>query len=259
MTAASSATPTLPLFYAEPVPLAAARHGAWRLRPGNADFARHATSIPLVFGDFAPTSRSYPIVFTAGEPAAVALVGLDRVNLFVDEGRWADRTYVPAYVRRYPFLMIEAADKSGFALAADAASDLIGPGSDGEPLFDGDQPSPATLRALEFCRLFTQDHERAKAFCRALAHEDLLVDRQANIALPTGRKLAVAGFQVVDPERFAALPEDKVVAWHRDGTLALIHFHLASLERFQDLMLRQSRCDLAQGPSGPDTQPTTLP
>jgi hypothetical protein len=237
-------TSALPLFYSDPVALAATRHGHWRLIPGGADFAASATVIPLIASDFAAASRSYPIVFTIGEIAPVALVGLERSNLFVEEGRWAEGAYVPAYIRRYPFLMIEAADKSGFALAVDAASELITKEESvatGAPLFEDAKPSQASLRALDYCRAFTQDHERTKAFCNALTEERLLVDRRADAVLPNGRKLGVSGFQVVDPKLFAELPEPKVLTWHRNGWLGLVHFQLASLERFTDLLSRQRR------------------
>jgi hypothetical protein len=264
--ASSTPAPVLPLFYADPVALAAGRHGDWRLTSNGAGFAAEAVALPLVVTDFAAASRSYPILFTAGEIAPVALVGLERANLFVEDGRWSDGAYVPAYVRRYPFLLIEAPDKSGFGLAVDAASGLIArEGEAGEPLFAGQEPGAVTLRALEFCRLFNQDHDRVRAFCRALAEADLLVDRQADATLPNGRKLAVSGFQVVDPARFAGLAEETVVAWHRAGWLALVHFHLASLERFTDLLARQGRRDaLAGDPQAsdaapPETLPNTLP
>jgi hypothetical protein len=235
----------LPPLYADPVALTASLHGHWRLRAASgAAFAARIGSIPLAASDFAAASRSYPIVFTSGEAMPVALVGLEQSNLFVDGSRWAEGTYVPAYVRRYPFVMIEAGDRSSFALAVDAASDLIGKeqgSAEGTPLFEGEKPSPATLRALEFCRQFSQDHQLARAFCKALTEEGLLLERRADITLPNGRKLAVAGFQVVDPQRFAKLSEQKVVLWHRNGWLGLIHFHLASLERFSDLIARQAR------------------
>lgn len=243
-------TPVLPLFYSQPTLLTVSQHAHWRLVPGNAAFAAGATSLPLVGSDFAPASRSYPILFTTREVMPVALVGLERANLFVEGGRWATGAYVPAYVRRYPFIMVEGADRSGAALAVDAASDLIRKeqGSDGAGLFEGEKPSQATLRALEFCRLFAQDHERTKAFSKAISEEGLLIERRADAALPNGRKLGVAGFQVVDPKRFTELPEEKVVAWHRNGWLGLIHFHFASLERFADLLVRQSQRDVASGP-----------
>jgi hypothetical protein len=224
---------------------------------GGAEFAAQATAIPLVVTDFVAVSRHYPILFTAGVPSPVALVGLERVNLFVEDGRWVEGAYVPAYVRRYPFVLAEANDKSGFALAVDQASALIAKeGEAGEALFEGDQPAAVTKRALEYCRLFNVDFEQTRAFAQALADAQLLVERKADVTLPGGRKLGVAGFQVIDPEVFGRLPEETVVDWHRKGWLALIHFHLASLERFADLLTRQSRREAA-GPA--DAEPALVP
>jgi hypothetical protein len=180
-----------------------------------------------------------------GEAAPVALVGFERVNLFVEDGRWSEGAYIPAYVRRHPFIMVESVDRSTAALAVDAGSDLInqGQGTEGELLFEGGRPSAVTLRALEFCRIFSQDHARSRAFSQALIEEGLLIERRASVSLANGRQLGIGGFQVVDPQKFADLPEDKVVTWHRNGWLGLVHFHLASLERFSELLRRHNQRD----------------
>lgn len=240
----------LPLFYADPVPLAAGRHGNSCLLAGDAGYTAQASAIPLVLADFTGASRHYPVLFTSGEVAPVALVGLERDNLFVDEGRWADGVYVPAYVRRYPFVLVEAGDKSGFGLTIDQASALVAPdGEAGEPLFDDAKPSPVTQRVLEFCRLFNLEFTATQAFCEAVGEQQLLVERKADVTLPGGRKLGVAGFQVVDPKRFAKLSEEKVVAWNWSGWLALFHTHLASLTRFADLLARQGAREAASMPA----------
>lgn len=235
------------LFYSQPVVLSASQHTHWRYIAGSLAFAGNTASIPLVASDFAAASRSYPILFAAGEAAPVALVGLERTNLFVEGSAWAEDAYVPAYVRRHPFVMVESRDRTSAALAVDAASELISqePGTEGAALFDGTQPSAVTLRALEFCRLFSQDHARTRAFSRALLDEGLTIERRAAVTLASGRQLAVGGFHVVDPQKFAQLSEEKVVTWHRNGWLGLVHFHLASLERFADLVRRQNLRDTA--------------
>lgn len=237
-----SSIPALPPFYIQPTPLDSTRHQDWRLLPGDATFAAATPSVTLSVSEFAAASRCYPILFTAGEPSPLALMGLDQSNLFIKDGRWAQGAYVPAYVRRFPFVLIESADRRGFVLGVDGASPRIAKdGDEGAALFEDGQPTEITRQALEFCRLFNLDHQRTQAFCAALKAADLLVERQADATLPDGRKLGVTGFQVVDPERFAALPEDKVLTWHRNGWLALAYHHLASLEGFQALLLRQGQ------------------
>jgi hypothetical protein len=146
------------------------------------------------------------------------------------------------YVRRYPFLLIEAQDKSGYALGIDqTGSQVAKVGRKGEALFEKGEASAVTRRALEFCRLFNEDYLRSRAFCRALADADLLVDRRADAALPDGRRMGILGFTIVDAARFANLDDARVIEWHRNGWLALVHYHLASLQRFNDLLVRQGR------------------
>ena len=96
-----------------------------------------------------------------------------------------------------------------------------------------------TRRALEYCRLFHESFLAPQAFVEAMSDAGLLIDRQADVALPDGRKLGVTGFRIVDADALSMLPDEKVVAWHRNGWLAMIHCHLASLERFADLVARQ--------------------
>jgi len=55
-----------------------------------------------------------------------------------------------------------------------------------------------------------------------------------------GQQISVKAAQSVW-EKFAALPDETVVAWHRSGWLALVHHHLSSLARFSALVNRQSQ------------------
>jgi hypothetical protein len=230
----------LPLFYRRPVPLSTHRHAEWRLKPGNLDFAAQCTALPVVTDEFAPASRSYPLLFSAQDAMPLVLLGLERRNLFVEDGEWAQDHYVPAYVRRYPFVFVRTPDPEGYALAIDADSGrVVEAGDEGVALFDGDQPSTLTRQALEFCSRFTGEHLATQAFSQALKSNGLLASRDASVTMPGGRRLNVTGFDVVDAEKFSALPEEVVVEWHRKGWLALVHFHMASLSRFGELLSRQ--------------------
>ncbi len=115
----------LPLFYRAPEPLSAAVHGAWRLKDGDVSFAADTPFVPIVVGELAASARSYPIVFAAGNAQPIAVLGLERANLFVTNGAWAEDAYLPAYVRRYPFGFIATANPERFALAIDGASDRV--------------------------------------------------------------------------------------------------------------------------------------
>ena len=231
----------LPLFYRVPEPLTAHAHGDWRLRDGDLSFAAETPFVPIVAGEIAAAARDYPVVFAAGDAQPIAVLGVERVNLFVEDGRWIPDAYVPAYVRRYPFGFIRTVNPDGFALAIDTSADRVSrEGQDGAALFDAAGPTTLTRQAMQFCEAFEGEAAATSAFSEALVAADLLVDQRADLTLPDGRKLGLDGFGIVDRGRFVALPEETILDWHRKGWLGLIHFHLASLERFPALLAKRA-------------------
>lgn len=98
----------MPLFFRQPAVLDKERHAKAGLKPATSlNFAKSTNSLPLNTIEFLEASKHYPIVFTAdAEPTPTAIVGMEQANYFVDaKGQWAANTYVPAYVRQYPFIL----------------------------------------------------------------------------------------------------------------------------------------------------------
>ena len=236
--AASPEAAGWPMLYRNPVVLSSQAHAHWRVKQTGAAFAAGSHSVPLVMGEFAAASRVYPMVFAGPQYQPVAVLGLEaEQNPFVVDAQWRPGTYIPAYVRRYPFVFARTTEPDGYVLAIDADADMVvQEGGEGELLFDGGQPSAITRQALHFCELFTREDEATRAFSAALAEAGVLIERQADVVLPDGRRHSLQGFHVVDPARLAALPDATVLDWHRHGWLAPVHFHLASLARFSDLI-----------------------
>lgn len=234
----------LPPFYRDPRPLSSEAHAGWRLLEGDASFAADAPYVPIVASEFVRAAQSYPLVFAMPGAVPVALLGLERRNLFVRDGQWAPESYVPAYVRRYPFGFVATDDPDRFVLAIDAGSDRVAEaGEEGIALFEAGAPAMHTRQALAFCDAYHAESEATRAFSAALAEKDLLIERRADATLPDGRKFGLQGFQIVDAGRFDLLDDATVLDWHKRGWLALVHFHLASLERFQLLLARQGELD----------------
>ncbi|MEG3089657.1 SapC family protein [Sphingomonas sp. PB4P5] len=236
-----AAASALPLFYGAPEPLSAALHAAWRLKDGDVAFASDTPFVPIVTGELAEAARCYPVVFAGSDAQPLALIGLERRNLFLADGQWIADQYVPAYVRRYPFGFVPTVNPDGFALAIDAGSArVVQSGTEGTALFEDGKPAAVTREALAFCDAFQSESTATRAFAAALRAQDLLIDRRADATLPDGRTLGLDGFQIVDASKLAGLPDAVVLDWHRNGWLALIHFHLKSLDRFAALLDRQA-------------------
>ena len=230
----------LPLFYRTPQLLMASTHGDMRLKAGDYQFAEHTNAAPLAIIEFASAMRHYPIVFAETDGFPLAVLGLERANRFVADGGWAEDSYVPAYVRRYPFVFAEM-NADSFALALDTASDrVMRGGEEGDALFDNGEPTDLTQAAMMFCREFHGAHIQTHAFVEALKALDLLVTHHADAKLASGKPLTLSGFQVVDHAKFDALDDAIIVEWHRKGWLALVHLHFVSLERFADLVAREA-------------------
>ena len=102
------------LFYKDPQPLSAENHGGLGVKQIAEPFAflREAHAVPVTVTEFGVSAASYPIIFVGDERTPVAVMGVRQgQNLFVDKNGFVfEDYYIPAFVRRYPFVF--AADES---------------------------------------------------------------------------------------------------------------------------------------------------
>jgi hypothetical protein len=222
----------VPIFYRRPRPMNnEIDRGKSLLPASDHGFARDTNSLVLNGVELPLAMRSHPIVFRLVDPvSAIAVVGLvDNVNLFIGaDGRWAPDVYVPAYVRRYPFILMEQPGSSELIVCLDEESGLVTESAE-RPLFDAGQPTKLLQDAIDFCREFHAQHAATAAFERALAAEGLLVRNEARVVLNSGKQMTLRGFGVIDEAKFNALPDEIFLDWRRRGWLHLIYCHLMSM------------------------------
>lgn len=240
MTQAAQQPSALPLFYRVVVPLDSSKHHRVGLREQRSfAYAAETALVPVLADEFGRLAGTYPILFRAQpDPVPVALVGVRQGrNLFVDaEGRWLPRAPVPAYVQRYPFILLETTDEGRLALGFDQTSDVVAPGAGTTPLFDKElKPTPALEGVLRLCSAMKQQGEVTEAFCRALAASGVLVDQRAELIVAGKDRITLSGFQVVDERRFVELPDETWLDWKAKGWIGLVYAHLLSLERLSSL------------------------
>lgn len=235
----------LPLFYNNLIPLQGGIHANYRARVADkAPFFAKAHAIPITIDEFVNVQRFYPIVFSVGDnPVPLALMGLNEgVNVFVeDDGSLRGEVYVPAYVRRYPWLLARANEQAQeLSLCFDPDSGLVGEFDEGEKLFDGDKPSQATNNVVKFCEDFEMSAQRTQAFVKELQDMGLIMDGEVTIQLDSEQQPYVyRGFLMVNEEKFKALPDDQLRKIHDNGILPLIIAHLFSLSQVRDVFGRQ--------------------
>ncbi|UVE18468.1 SapC family protein [Pseudomonas sp. LS44] len=217
-------------------------HKALRLKPvENCEFAAGAHLVPLAGLEFFQAARHYPIVFIGeGEQATpIALLGLqDGHNAFLDDGqKWLANTYVPAFVRRYPFVLAQD-DAQNLTVCIDAAY----PGwnqEEGRELFTGEGGNSGYLEEMiQFLQNFTAEMQRTRELVTTLNDLQLLSPRSLQLAHGSGETFVLRDFLMIDEEKFAALSDEQVLALHRKGFLGWIYAHLMSLGNANQLFER---------------------
>lgn len=241
----ASAASALPLFYKDLQPLSSQTHANWKAKTlETAEFFSTAHAVPLTVEEFIPAQRFYPIVFSVGEdPVPLALFGLNEgVNVFTDETGIPTRDlYVPAYVRRYPFMLARLRpDTDELSLCFDSTSGVIGEFEDGTPLFEGGEPSEATKSTLAFCEQFEQAGMRTGAFMQELIQNKLLIDGEVTIEPENGgAPFVYRGFQIISEDKLKELRGDVLRKMVQSGLLPLIYAHLFSLSMIRDVFAMQ--------------------
>jgi hypothetical protein len=242
------ASAPLPLFYNGLEPLSSETHAGWRIRQqDSAPFLVGQHAIPITTDEFPLVQRHMPIVFSVGDDAIpLALMGLNEgVNVFMgDDGKLTETNfYVPAYVRRYPYMLARLRpDADELSLCFDPTSEAIGAFDDGDRLFENGQPSQVTKSILDFAEQFEQAGARTQNFMNELREQDLLMEGEVTIQVEDGQQPFVyRGFQMINEEKLTALRGDQLRKMSQSGMLPLLYAHLFSLSLMREIFARQAQ------------------
>lgn len=237
--------------YDKITPLNRQTHQGLRIKPSAQRwlFAKEAHSLLLAGTELPLAALDYPCVFAphGDQHTMMALVGLKAgQNLMVDEaGHWEINCYVPAFVRRYPFVLAEtpqegAAAPQPLTVCIDSTFDGFND-SEGEALFDAQGEATPHLQQLQkFLTEYHTDLLKTAAFARRLTELDLLVDREIDFQLGS-QQFKLNGFKVVDEAKLHALDDASLLALCKSGAMGWIHAHLLSLNNVNTLAARMSK------------------
>ena len=232
------------LYYENVVPVSEQRHRDWSLAPRTSfDFADQSNSVPLAVVEFPMAAQEYPIVFTGTEevvqPAVILGLKPDE-NLFLNEEKKWNAKYIPAFVRRYPFVFSKSTKEDNkFILCIDEKYAGWNQEGNGKPLFDDNGERTEYLNnILNFVQDYQVQAMRTQDFCKKLQALDLLEPVSAKFKLPSGKQAAMTGFMAVNRKKLAELPGDKLAELAKTGELEMIYVHLQSLRNLSMLAPR---------------------
>jgi hypothetical protein len=227
------------LIYETAVPVSAARHRDASVEVGgDYAFARKVNSVPLMAVEFPHAAAEYPIVFAGAQDAVMPAVILGvrgNENLYLTPQNGWSAKYIPAFVRRYPFIFSTTDDGKTFLLCVDEAFAGFNRDGRGQRLIGDDgKATPYVENVLKFLQEYQAQFNRTREFCRKVKEFDLLEPMQAQIELGAER-LSLRGFWAVNRAKLKALSGDKLAELAKTDELELLYLHLHSMRNFNGL------------------------
>ena len=239
------------LFYTRPEPLNVEQHAKYGLKRMDKpfSFAANAHLVPLTVTEFSVAALSFPIIFVGDDRQPAVVMGLrDGENLYVNEsGDFDFDSYIPAFMRRVPFVFANDTSQQRMILCIDAGSPMVDPNGGDVALFENGQPTPYTEGVMNFCKEFEGERARTEDFVRLLKELDIFETKKATFTPPAGPDGVqpptqdVAEYVAISEEKLAALPDAKLGELVRNGALQQCYVHLASLGNWDRLIARALR------------------
>lgn len=224
-------------------------HRDWAVKVDSYDFTSGLTSSPVLATEIPYAASEYAVIFSApnqdGEHTPLAVLGIQQgENLMLRDDGQMDAAYIPAFIRRYPFVFAGDAENKNLTLCVDEDSKaLVKDGSEGQRLFDDNGEQTEYLKeVLKFLQDYQMRAEMTRTFCKKLAELDLLAPMQANIEFKgnTEANTSLKGFYAVKREKLKELSDEQALDLFKKDGLELIYAHLQSLSNLNRLIERKN-------------------
>jgi len=240
------------MFYEKPVPLNKEQHAKYGVKAVKKPFSfmEDQHFLPLTAPEFGAASASMPIIFAGEERSPLAVMGIrSGENLFVNDGIFEQDFYMPAFARRYPFVLAGDNANDRFFVCVDEKAECVTDKKPEQMFFDKDDTSQFTKEAFEFLQAFERDRQATTRMVQDFKELDLFEPKEMNFqgnnpdGTPAPRQ-KIADYFAVSEEKLKALPDAKLVEFSKNGYLAVAYAHLVSLGNWQRLVnmtLRRSQ------------------
>lgn len=222
------------LLYEQVKQISKTKHRNWSVKTGdNYDYAKSNNFVPITAIEFPSIARDYSIVFTGkGESLVpIAVMGVrENENLYISSEGKIDARYVPAFLRRYPFIFSSNTDSNTLTLCIDESFTGCNQENIGERLFDANGEQTLYLKkVLGFLNEYQLHFNLTKAFCKKLEEFGLLEPMSAQIKPAKGSNIVVTGFLTVNKRKLKALSSEQLQSLIKTDEMELIYLHLQSL------------------------------
>jgi hypothetical protein len=228
------------LIYESAIPVSSARHRTASVEANKGyGFSAGINAVPLMAVEFLRAASEYAIVFTAAGdevvPAVVLGIRSDQNLYLTHDAQWQAK-YIPAFIRRYPFVFSTSTDGKTLTLCIDESFPGLNRDGLGQRLFGDDgQPAPYVDAVLKFLQEYQAQFERTRQFGKRIKELGLLEPMQAQVVTPKGGKFSLNGFLGVNRAKLRALDAEALASLAKTDELELLYLHLYSMRNFDDV------------------------
>jgi len=199
--------------------------------------AKELTTSMITMSEYYQSCKSYPIVFAKNEEEgwfSVALLGLEKENKFLKDGVWKEDCYIPAYIRRYPFIYIKNEDD--LLLGFDADHKVSKEEAGERHFFDKDENTTEFVtNVLTFMNQVQNSTKATKEFIETLEELDLLEASNITGNNAEGKEISITGFWVLKEDKLNELTQKNKTMLCKKSYMQPITAHLISLSNIQKL------------------------
>jgi len=233
------------LFYSKPEPLSRELHGKIGLKRMDRPFgfASQTNVVPLTVGEFPVAGLSYPIIFAGERYQPLAVMGIRQgANLYVGaDGAFEVGAYIPAYIRRYPFVLANDQSREQLVVCIDRNASMLGEDYDLPFFNEAGEPTDYTNGCIQFCNDFETEGRRTEAFISLLKDLDLFEVKRSTFTPPQpdgtpGEPQPIAEYFAVSEDKLKALPPEKLAELVNNGAISQIYAHIHSLSGWDRLL-----------------------
>ncbi|MEM7329811.1 MAG: SapC family protein [Pseudomonadota bacterium] len=256
------------LFYKNPQPINPEQHAGLGVKQIDQPygFLREAHAVPVTVTEFGMAAASYPIIFVGEEFTPVAVMGVRQgENLFVTEnGNVETDFYMPAFVRRYPFVFANDDQSDRLLLCIDREAPMV----TNQPevlLFENGQPSSFTQNAIEFCQEFERQRRSTAEFSAIIKRMGLFEEKTVNFqprdaqGNSVGEQQKIADYWAIDENKLNELSEEQFKELRANGALGAVYAHMISLLNWQRIIARALRTQQEAAKAADGVAPTPSP
>lgn len=232
------------MLYKNPEPLSLEMHQNLGLKNIEKPFSFVEKShvVPLTIQEFGLASTCMPIIFAPDKKTPLAVLGTrSGDNVFVDKnGFWNPDVYIPAFVRRYPFIFAADEATGDYLVCIDRDAEMVGENPD-IPFFDGETPSQYSQSAMQFLQEFEAQRKSTEGWVEVVSKYDLIENRTVNYT-PTNQNgeeqkpVKIADYMAISEDKLNALSDEQFLELKKAGVLPGIYAHLLSLLQWQKMI-----------------------